>query len=181
MARPLPLFGRANTKACEEFFARYFDQRGYLLCVERRGGDDGPDDAIENVADWPILRALGASDSILHMYKKAWEGHLRQYTQAKTVEVPFARNGMLYKEFHCMMDWMHIGEELRVFNLQGLSDPDDVKFGYEVQPRHGRNAPSTDAGRSRSRTRCRSAALPVAVLRPEKTTSRNSGTCRGAR
>ena len=24
-----------------------------------------------------------------------------------------------------MMDWMHNGEGLRVFNLQGLSDPDD--------------------------------------------------------
>ena len=124
---------KANTAACKEFFARYFDQRGYLLCVERWGGDDGPDDAIENVADWPILHALGAPDSILHMYRKAWEGHLRQYTQAKTVDVPFARDGMFYKEFHCMMDWMHIGEELRVFNLQGLSDPRDVRFGNRVR------------------------------------------------
>src|SRR5438093_2662385 len=40
---------RANTQACLEFFNRYFDQRGYLLCVERWGGDDGPDDAIENL------------------------------------------------------------------------------------------------------------------------------------
>ena len=124
---------KANTAACEEFFARYFDQRGYLLCVERWGGNDGPDDAIENVADWPILHALGAPNSILHLYRKAWEGHLRQYTQAKTVDVPFARDGMFYKEFHCMMDWMHIGEELRVFNLQGLSDPDDVEFGNRVR------------------------------------------------
>ena len=124
---------RANTTACEEFFARYFDERGYLLCVERWGGDDGPDDAIENVADWPILHALGAPDSVLNMYRKAWEGHLRQYSEAKTVEVPFARDGMFYKEFHCMMDWMHIGEELRVFNLQGLSDPNNVRFGHRVR------------------------------------------------
>ena len=124
---------RANTVACEEFFQRYFDERGWLECVERWGGDDGPDDAIENVADWPILHALGASDSILHMYRKAWEGHLRQYTAAKTVEVPFARAGMFYKEFHCMMDWMHIGEELRVFNLQGLSDPHDIRYGHRAR------------------------------------------------
>lgn len=123
----------ANEVACREFFARYFDERGYLLCVERWGGDDGPDDAIENVANWPILHALGASDDILTLYKKAWEGHLRQYTEAKTVEVPFARDGMYYKEFPVMMDWLHNGEGLRVFNLQGLSDPYDVDFGHRVR------------------------------------------------
>ena len=31
---------RANTEACREFFSRYFDERGYLECVERWGGDD---------------------------------------------------------------------------------------------------------------------------------------------
>ncbi len=36
---------RANTAACKEFFSRYFDERGFLLCVERWGGDDGPDDS----------------------------------------------------------------------------------------------------------------------------------------
>jgi hypothetical protein len=96
--------------------------------VERWGGDDGPDDAIENVADWPLLHALGAPDAVLKAYKKAWEGHLRQYTLAKTVDVPFARDGMYYKEFPCMMDWMHNGEGLRVFNLQGLSDPNDISY-----------------------------------------------------
>ncbi len=40
---------RAQTLACEEFFERYFDERGYLICVPRWGGDDGPDDAIENL------------------------------------------------------------------------------------------------------------------------------------
>src|SRR6185437_5016798 len=90
---------RANARACEEYFGRYFDDRGYLECVERWGGDDGPDDAIENVNDWPILHALGAGDSILRLYKRAWEGHLRQYTAARTADVDFARDGMYYKEF----------------------------------------------------------------------------------
>jgi hypothetical protein len=123
----------ANAVACREFYEKYFDERGYLRCVERWGGDDGPDDAIENVADWPILHALGGADDILTMYKRAWEGHLRQYTEARTVEVPFARDGMYYKEFPCMMDWMHNGEGLRVFNLQGLSDPDDPAFQQRVR------------------------------------------------
>src|SRR4029453_4405690 len=39
---------RANVAACREFYDKYFDERGFLLCVERWGGDDGPDDAIEN-------------------------------------------------------------------------------------------------------------------------------------
>ena len=124
---------RANAVACEEFYEKYFDERGWLECIERWGGDDGPDDAIENVADWPILHALGGDDNILTLYRKAWEGHLRQYTQAKTVDVPFARDGMYYKEFPVMMDWMHNGEGLRVFNLQGLSDPYNLDFQKRVR------------------------------------------------
>lgn len=119
---------RANADACEEFFARYFDERGYLLAFVRWGSNDGPDDAIENVNEWPHLHALGGSDRILELYKKAWEGHLRQYTEAKTTHVPFAKDGMYYKEFPVMMDWQHISEGLSVFNLQGLSDPYDPRF-----------------------------------------------------
>lgn len=124
---------RANADACEEFFARYFDERGFLLCVERWGGDDGPDDAIENCNDWPLLHALGGSDRVLELYKRAWEGHLRQYTLAKTTDVPFARDGMFYKEFPVHFDWLHNGEGLTVFNLQGLSDPLDPAFQRRVR------------------------------------------------
>ena len=124
---------KANTAACQEFFAKYFDERGWLQCVERWGGDDGPGDAIENCTDWPILHALGAPDEILRLYKKAWEGHLRQYTAARTTQVPFAKDGMYYKEFPVMFDWMHNGEGLSVFNNQGLSDPNDIRFGQRVR------------------------------------------------
>jgi hypothetical protein len=124
---------RAQERACAEFFDRYFDNRGYLECVERWGGDDGPDDAIENVNDWPVLYAMGGSDSILKQFKKAWEGHLRQYTEARTTEVPFARDGMYYKEFHVMFDWFHLGEGLSVFNLEGLCDPHDLRYQQRVK------------------------------------------------
>jgi hypothetical protein len=123
----------ANSKACREFYGKYFDERGWLLCVERWGGDDGPDDAIENCTDWPILHALGGHDDVLKLYKKAWEGHLRQFTLAKTKDVPFARDGMYYKEFPVMFDWLHNGEGLAVFNLQGLSDPNDRAFQTRVR------------------------------------------------
>lgn len=119
---------RYEAQACRTFFSRYFDERGYLQCVVRWGGNDGPDDAIENLTDWPTLHALGGADDLLEMYKLGWEGHLKQYTEARTTEVPFARDGMYYKEFPVMFDWVHNGEGLAVFNLQGLSDPGDRLF-----------------------------------------------------
>jgi hypothetical protein len=123
----------ANAIACQEFFQRYFDDRGYLECVERWGGDDGPDDAIENLQDWPLLHALGGPDVVRDMVHKAWEGHLRQFTAAKTKEVEFARDGMYYREFPVMMDWLHNGEGLCVFNLMGLSAPHAPKFAERTR------------------------------------------------
>lgn len=124
---------RANAEACKLFFQRYFDERGWLLCVERWGGDDGPDDAIENLMNWPLLHAVGGPDRILELYKKAWDGHLRQYTLAKTTEVPFARDGMYYREFPVMFDWLHNSEGLTVFCHQGLSDPHDSAYRQRMQ------------------------------------------------
>ena len=123
----------AHLPACEAFFDRYFDERGFLLEHERWGGDDGPDDAIENVNDWPQLYALGASDRIRQMYEKAYEGHVRQYTLAKTTVVPFARDGMYFREFPVMMDWQHNGEGLTVFNNMGLGDPYEKRFRDRVR------------------------------------------------
>ncbi|MGH6978531.1 MAG: hypothetical protein ACRED4_04465, partial [Brevundimonas sp.] len=59
---------RANAEACAVFYARYFDERGYFLHFERWGANDGPDDTIENVNDWPLLHALGGDDRIKTMY-----------------------------------------------------------------------------------------------------------------
>lgn len=119
---------RELAEGCRAFFDHYFDSRGYLLCVPRWGGDDGPDDAAENILNWTILHALGADDDILDLYKLGWEGHLQQYTEAKTVEVPMARDGMYFKEFPVMFDWFHNAEGFSAFFLQGLSDPDDPDF-----------------------------------------------------
>jgi hypothetical protein len=116
---------RASAAACRKFYDHYFDERGWLLCVERWGGDDGPDDAIENCNGWPVLHALGAPDEVRTLYTRAWEGHLRQYTLARTRDVPLARDGMYYKEFPAMFDWLHNAEGLTVFCMQGLSDPRD--------------------------------------------------------
>lgn len=119
---------RANAEACEAFYARYFDARGYFRCFERWGANDGPDDAIENVNDWPLLHALGGSDRIKTLYTQAWEGHLRQYARARTTVVPIARRGMFLNDFNVQIDWQHHAEELTLFNVQGLSDPDGPAF-----------------------------------------------------
>ena len=72
--------------AIAEFYDRYFDDRGFLKCVPRWSGDDGPDDALENVLNWTVLHALGADDSIIGRYKHALEGHFQQYTEARSEE-----------------------------------------------------------------------------------------------
>ncbi len=124
---------RAESRAVKEFYEKYFDERGYLMCVPRWGGDDGPDDAAENLLNWTMLHALGADDIVLALYKKGWDGHLLQYTEARTIDVPMARDGMYYKEFPVMFDWFHHGEWLSAFVLQGLSDPYDSKYLTRVR------------------------------------------------
>ncbi len=112
-------------EAIAEFHARYFDERGFLKCVPRWSGDDGPDDALENVLNWTVLHALGADDSILGRYKHALEGHFQQYTEARTTDVAIGRDGMYYQDFHACFDWFHHGEAWSPVLMQGLSDPHD--------------------------------------------------------
>jgi hypothetical protein len=117
-----------NVPAAQEFFRKYFDDRGYLQCYVRWGANDGPDDAFENFNRWPELHALGAGDEILRMYSRGHDGLIRQYTEARTTDVPSARQGMYYKEFIVQSDWMHHGEGLQLFNRMGLSMPTDANY-----------------------------------------------------
>ena len=117
-----------NVPASREFFRKYFDERGYLQVFVRWGANDGPDDAFENFNRWPELHALGASDEILQMYSKGHEGLIKQYTEAKTTDVPIARQGMYYKEFIVQSDWMHHGEGMQLFNRMALSVPADPTY-----------------------------------------------------
>ncbi len=119
---------RYNSEACERFARRYLDERGYLLHVPRWGTLDGPDDAIETFWNWTLLHALGGSDSVLALYKKAYEGHLRQYGELRTRLTELAANGAYHKEFITQSDWYHTGEGMRAFMLQGLSDPNDPLY-----------------------------------------------------
>lgn len=108
----------------QAFVQKYYDDRGYIRCFVRWGANDGADDAFENFRQWPELHALGASDEIMQLYLKTWEGMIRQYTEAKTVDVEVGRQGMYYKDFSAQSDWMHHGEGMQSFVRMGLSVPD---------------------------------------------------------
>ncbi len=119
---------RHNSEACRLFAERYLDERGYLLHTPRWGTLDGPDDAIETFWNWTLLHALGGSDLVLRLYKKAQEGHWKQYGELRTKLTPLAANGAYYKEFITQSDWFHTGEGMRAFMLLGLSDPNDELY-----------------------------------------------------
>src|SRR5437899_1861164 len=84
---------RYNAVAVEHFASKYLDERGYLKHTPRWGTLDGPDDAIETFWNWTLLHALGASDSVLELFKKGYEGHLRQYGELQTKLTDLAANG----------------------------------------------------------------------------------------
>jgi len=119
---------QANSKGAERFAAKYVDERGYLLHTPRWGTLDGPDDAIETFFNWTLLHAMGGSDSVLQLYKKALDGHYKQYGEMRTKLTKLAENGAYYKEFVTQSDWFHTGEGMRAFMFLGLSDPNDAVY-----------------------------------------------------
>ena len=119
---------KSSSEACDRFAAKYLDERGYLLHTPRWGTLDGPDDAIETFYNWTLLHALGGSDSVLQNYKKALEGHYKQYGELRTHLTKLAENGAYYKEFVTQSDWFHTGEGMRGFMFLGLSEPNDVVY-----------------------------------------------------
>ncbi len=118
----------ANSDAVEAFADKYVDSRGYLLHTIRWGTLDGPDDAIETYFNWTLLHALGGSDKVLELFAKAYEGHLMQYNELRTVKTELAANGAYHKDFITQSDWFHTGEGMRGFLLWGLSEPNNPAF-----------------------------------------------------
>jgi hypothetical protein len=119
---------KAYADAAGEFAAKYVDERGYFKCIERWGGNDGPDDVMETFSNWTLLHALGASDTVLDLYRRIWEGHLRQFTAAKAPSTQAAKDGMFYQEFVTSFDWEHTGEGLAAFYHYALSAPRDEEY-----------------------------------------------------
>ncbi len=57
----------------------------------------------------------------------------RQYSEAKTRDVPAGRDGMYVKDFSAQSDWMHHGEGLQLFNRMALSAPDLAAYRERVR------------------------------------------------
>ncbi|MBM3754856.1 MAG: hypothetical protein FJW38_12860 [Acidobacteria bacterium] len=124
---------KAYSDAAAEFAARYVDDRGYFRCVERWGGNDGPDDVMGTFHSWPLLHALGGDAKVLDLYRHIWEGHIRQFTAAKAPSASAARDGMFHKEFVTSFDWEHTGEGLAAFHFYALSGPRDAEYVKRVR------------------------------------------------
>jgi hypothetical protein len=124
---------KAYADAATEFTEKYIDSRGFFKCIERWGGNDGPDDVMETFTDWPLLYALGGDDSLLAQYRRIWEGHLIQFTAAKAPSTQMAKNGMYYKEFAASFDWEHNAEGLAAFHFYALASPADRLYRERVR------------------------------------------------
>ena len=122
-----------NAEGVDLWASKYLDKNGYLLGAANWGIEDGPDDAVESIRNWPLAHALGGPDSIIDEWDRAWEGHLDQYTKAKDPSTELARDGMYYKEFPTAYDWEHIGEGLGPFYWYGLSRPADERYAIRLR------------------------------------------------
>ncbi len=114
--------------AARAFHDRYFNANHEIEAFLRWGANDGPDDAIEAINDWPYLYLIGADAGLLDLARAVQEAHIAQYSRTRTVDVPMGRNGMYVREFPPQMDWQHISEGLTTFNQLGLCTPRDAKL-----------------------------------------------------
>ena len=121
---------RENTRALEKYFSRYFDDRGFLKCKARWSIADGADDAMEACGNWPLLYALGADRSVVEMFKKVYEGHLKQYSRKDVEYAP--EWGCFYKEYITSFDAQHGSEQYSAFNQLALADPSDKTFRKRI-------------------------------------------------
>ena len=122
-----------NAEGVDLWASKYLDEIGHLRGAANFGIQDGPDDAVESIRNWPLAHALGGPESIIEHWDRAWEGHLDQYTKAKDPSTELAKDGMYYKEFPTSYDWEHTGEGLGPFYWYGLSRPTDQRYAIRLR------------------------------------------------
>lgn len=122
-----------NAEGVKLWADTYLDANGYLRGAAHFGIDDGPDDAVESIRNWPLAHALGGASSIIEAWDRAWEGHLDQYTRVADPSTELARDGIYHKEFPSSYDWEHTGEGLGPFYWYGLSRPTDERYRVRLR------------------------------------------------
>ncbi|MCM3879719.1 MAG: hypothetical protein ND807_06405 [Vicinamibacterales bacterium] len=116
----------AAAEGAQWWVDRYVRPDGSLNIDPLWGVTDGPDDIMESIRGWPFVYAMGAPESVIRNFERVWEGHLRQFGQAKLPAIELARDGIFVKEFPSSFDWEHNGEGLQAFYWYGLGKPDDA-------------------------------------------------------
>ncbi|WP_162875625.1 hypothetical protein [Sphingomonas crusticola] len=122
-----------NAKGAQAFVDRFVDGRGWLKGPTHWGIADGPDDAVEPIRNWPLAHMLGGPDSIIEQWRRIYEGHLDQFSQARIPQVEMAKDGIYQREFLGSFDWEHIGEGLSGYLFYGLSRPDDELYRVRME------------------------------------------------
>ncbi|MGH1559151.1 hypothetical protein ACRAWD_18615 [Caulobacter segnis] len=110
---------KANEEACAAFFERYFDERGWLRAVERWAPTTAPTTPSRTSTTGRRCTPWAPVTPFWLMAKKAFDGNVAQYTAARTKDVPFAREGMYFREFPVMTDWQHLSEGLSAVQPAG--------------------------------------------------------------
>ncbi len=117
-----------DAEGVQLYASTVLNERGFFPVTPAWGVGNGPDDLMENIRNWPLAHALGGAESIIDTWSRAWEGYLRQFSDARIPEVEAARNGIFQREFMSSFDWEHNSEGLGPFYFYGLSRPHDPLY-----------------------------------------------------
>jgi len=102
-----------------EFYNTYVEEDGSVEYKERyESGMNSSDDLYEAFKGFSLHTAMGGSDELSRLHRKAWEGITRQFT----------RYGHIYREFDSNWDWMHHGEGYIDLYTLGFIEPQDALF-----------------------------------------------------
>ena len=117
----------SSGEIAQVYAASHFDSAGHAIRTvpPAWGAGDGPDDIIALTRDWPLAYIMGGPESLVDTYRRLWEGHLEQYTDAKVPEIDAAKDGIFRNDFITQFDWEHTSEELAPFYLYALARPHD--------------------------------------------------------
>ena len=149
-----------NADGVKLWAGTYLDANGYLRGAANFGIEDGPDDAVESIRNWPLAHALGGAESIIEAWDKAWEGHLDQYTKASDPSTELREGRHVLQG---ISDLVRLGTHRRglgPFYWYGLSRPKDERYRTRAAPVR-RLLPERGSGRAELRREAQAHSEPV--------------------